>query len=72
MIHFQSESARILYSSSIIFLESLSSIIAVWFLRFVIFENIVRMSPLLEVLRMRMVKIFDRLDNEDVYDEENE
>ena len=48
MIHFQSELSRILYSSSIIFLESLSSIIALWLLRFVIFENIVWMSPLLE------------------------
>ena len=75
MIHFKSESQRILYSPSIIFLESVSSIIAVWLLRFGIFENIVQMSPLLEVLRMRMVikiMIFDRLNNEDVYDEENE
>ena len=67
MIHFQSESPRIIYSSSIIFLESLSSIIAMWLFRFVIFEN---MSPLLEVLILE--DIFYLLNNEDVYDEENE
>ena len=55
MIHFQS--------------ESLSPIIAVWLLRFVIFENIVRMSPLLED---EDGNIFDRLNNEDFYDEKNE
>ena len=57
MIHFQS--------------ESLSSIIVVWLLQFVIFENIVRMSPLLS-LEYEDGNIFDRLNNEDVYDEKNE
>ena len=64
MIHFQSELPRILCSSSIIFLESLSSIIAVSLLRFVIFENIVRMSP--PLLEDEDDNIFDRLNNEEV------
>ena len=56
MIHFQS--------------ESLSSIIVVWLLRFVIFENVVRLHSL--SLEYEDGNIFDRLNNEDVYDEKNE
>ena len=73
MIHFRSESPRILYSSSVIFLESLSYIIAVWLLRFVIFENIVRSDVSTPWgLEGEDGNIFNRLNNADVYDDENE